>query len=250
MTRRERLLAKLEKRHEWAVKRSASSSVNIQRAIDMVKCIPMGQPILIGHHSERRHRALLARSDGAMRRGSEDAAMAEHHSSKAAGLEAQIEGSIFSDDPDAVDALNARIAELEAKREGMKKANAAYRKGGAAGLREVMGEEAVAAFARLQATCPYERAPFPSYSLSNLSGNIARLRKRLEQVTVRAQRMEKAATAQDGVIVEGTGVYVRITFAEKPSRDILSALRAADFRWGGGSWTGERAKIPAGIQAA
>ena len=38
-----------------------------------------------------------------------------------------------------------------------------------------------------------------------------------------------------------------MTFAEKPERTILDALRAAGFRWGGGAWIGERAKLPEGV---
>ena len=41
--------------------------------------------------------------------------------------------------------------------------------------------------------------------------------------------------------------YVRVTFAEKPARTTLDALKAAGFTWGGGSWVGARAKLPAEI---
>src|SRR5690606_1472040 len=46
--------------------------------------------------------------------------------------------------------------------------------------------------------------------------------------------------------IEG-GDWVRVTFAEKPERSVLSALKAAGFRWRGGSWIGERAKLPAEV---
>lgn len=60
MTRRERLERKLELRREWAEKREAKAAAAFQASHDMVSVIPMGQPILIGHHSENGHRALLA----------------------------------------------------------------------------------------------------------------------------------------------------------------------------------------------
>lgn len=244
MTRRERLLAKLEKRRQWAEGRRADSSANITRAIEMVKCIPMGQPILIGHHSERRHRRLLEKSDNAMRRGSESAQMAEHHESKAFGLAHALDSSIFSDDTDALDQLAARIAELEKRRDDMKRANKAYKAGGVQAMRDAVGLDLAAKGEATLRVCPYEKVPFPSYSLSNLGANIRRLKLRVEEVTKRNARQEKAKAA-GGVVVEGTGQYVRVTFAEKPSRDTLNSLRDAGFRWGGGSWTGERAKLPA-----
>jgi hypothetical protein len=40
---------------------------------------------------------------------------------------------------------------------------------------------------------------------------------------------------------------VRITFAEKPERAVLDALKAAGFRWGNGSWVGRRDAIPAEV---
>jgi DNA repair exonuclease SbcCD ATPase subunit len=104
-------------------------------------------------------------------------------SSSADEIERQAEHAIYRDDPDALERLRERIAELEAKREQMKARNAAYRKAHAAELRELT---------------PYGRnqaVPHPSYELQNLGGNISRLRKRLELVPV-----QQANAARDRVI--------------------------------------------------
>ena len=56
-----------------------------------------------------------------------------------------------------------------------------------------------------------------------------------------------------GIVIEeigSLGDYARVTFAEKPEREILDALRAAGFSWGGGSWTGSKAKLPESVKAA
>lgn len=128
MTRRERLEAKLEKRRQWAESRKADAASRFERAHAATAMIPMGQPILVGHHSEKRHRAAIAKSDTNMRKGWESSKMADHHTEKAAGLELQLDASIFSDDPDAIEAIEARIAELEAKRDEWKRLNAWHRK--------------------------------------------------------------------------------------------------------------------------
>lgn len=58
------------------------------------------------------------------------------------------------------------------------------------------------------------------------------------------QERSKAAEESGGVVIEGDA-YVRVTFAEKPERPTLSALKAAGFRWSGGSWMGYRKNLPA-----
>lgn len=40
-----------------------------------------------------------------------------------------------------------------------------------------------------------------------------------------------------------------ITFAEKPEREVIDALKAAGFRWGAGSWAGYGDTLPAQVRA-
>lgn len=247
-TRRERLEARLERRREWAASREAKARAGFDRAHGALDGIPPGQPILVGHHSERRHRAALERHDNAMRSAYESAEMAKHHASKAGGLEDQLERSIFSDDPDAVEALRAKVADLRAQRERMTLVNKLYRKGDAAGLAE-LGLDLDKLRAQVaHVGLSFVRAPYEGYQLSNLGANIRRLEQRIADVQRRQARTEAAEQAPGGVVVEG-GDYVRVTFAEKPARSVLDALRAADFRWSGGSWVGQRAKLPAEVVA-
>ena len=179
MTRRERLERKLEKRREWANKRTAESSRRFDTAHNLVKDIPMGQPILVGHHSEKRHRRTLERHDQNMRKGFEASEMASHHTSKAGGLESMLDNSIFSDDPDALDRLEERIQELEALREFKKKANSAFKKAkgqpgwaNGLGLAEDEARKLENQISNTMALMPYINVPFPSYNLTNLGANI------------------------------------------------------------------------------
>ena len=246
MTRRERLEAKREKREEWAAKRSAKAEQRFAAADRAVDGIPFGQPILVGHHSERRHRAAIDRMARNMDAGVESQKMAAHHSQKADGLARQLEQSIFSDDPDAIEAIEARVADLRAERDRMKASNAAFKKGDAtwAAHLGITPGQAAKRRANIDAGYSWMRKPHPAYEITNLGANIRRLEKRIETIRCQQSRSEKAEQA-GGVVIEGDE-WVRITFAEKPSREILSDLRAAGFRWGQGSWTGPRAKLPAG----
>lgn len=178
MTRRERLERKAEKRREWADGRRAKASASFSNARKATEHIPFGQPILVGHHSERRHRNNLAKSDSAMRAGCESLGIAEAHTSKADGLEAQLERTIYSDDADAIERLQEKIEGLEAERDEMKRLNALFRKGG----REALSEKIRVGWDRLVKCCPYEKVPFPAYALSNSGAEIRRCKKRIENL--------------------------------------------------------------------
>jgi hypothetical protein len=62
----------------------AGADAEWAKAKGILDVIPPGQPILAGHHSERRHRGDLARVDRAMRRSIDAQADAERHESRAA----------------------------------------------------------------------------------------------------------------------------------------------------------------------
>ena len=276
MTRRERKEARLARRLDWAQGRDAKAAAGFKKAETLASGIPLGQPILLGHHSEKRHRADLARIDGGMRQGVESQDMAAKHRSVAAGIERQLDVSIFSDDADAVAALEARIAEREAQRERMKAENKAFRRGpGAyAGFLGITSEEEAQRRAEIMARYSWQRQPFAAYELANLGGRITTDRQRLASIKAQAQRSAQAEAAPGGCLVqyfpgarfvpyatpdaegrhghhvEDPRHYVTLTFAEKPDRAVLGALRAAGFLWGAGRWSGKTENLPPGIVPA
>ena len=243
MTRRERMEARLARREEWAAKAKAAADAKFAAAHRIVEGIPLGQPILVGHHSEKRHRAAIDRMARNMDAGCERSDMARTHESKAAGIEHQLATSIYSDDDDAIPALEAKITRLEAERARMREVNRLYRKGDASGL-TALGLDLEKLRAQVASVgLSFVKAPFESYQLSNIGGRISQAKKRLDWVKEQQQRAEAAQESTAGVVIEGD-TWVRVTFAEKPAREILDALKAAGFRWGGGSWCGPREKLP------
>jgi hypothetical protein len=249
MTRRERLTAKAEKRQEWAAKAEARSDAAFAGVKGIADHIPMGQPILIGHHSEGRHRRDLARIDNGMRKAVEESKLAAHHTEKAAGLEAQLETCIYSDDPDALEALEARIAELEAQRTRWKTENAAFRKGpeAFAALLGVDAEREALLRAKIMSDYSWQRQPHPAYSLQNLGANITRLKKRMEDVRIR-QGNTAFAEEKGGCVIAVRSGQAQVVFAEKPERAVLNELKEAGFRWCKGSWFGEESKLPQSVR--
>jgi len=243
MTRRERLERKLEKRGEWAQGRREKSEALSHAADPYRGDVAFNtQP---GHIPER------ARVIRALDKSHEHAQMAAHHESKAAGLAGQLDRSVFSDDLDAVVQLEARIVEREGECARVKALNVAIRREMKAGLTAGWLDR-IGATDRERAQIvgnlnDWRKQPlFPGWVLSNLRGRIAADRERIKAITSRQERTARAE-ASGGVVIEGD-VYVRVTFADKPARAIIEALKTAGFQWGGGSWIGERVKLPAEVQ--
>jgi hypothetical protein len=259
MTRRERLEAKLEKRREWAVSRDAKSTAAFDAARKISSGIPMGQPILVGHHSEKRARRDADRIFSGMSKGVEHSKMADHHRSAAAGLANALDRSIFSDDPDAVEALRAKIAGLAEERDRAKAINKEIRKGDgwqarleAAGL--ILTDAERTALLNIAKFSPYHCDKktgfpvFPSYHLTSISANIRRAEERIKEIEARNAHREKVEATEGGLLIEKiSDAYTRVTFADKPARPVLDALKAAGYFWSKGSWVGPTDKLPAEV---
>lgn len=84
-TYQERLARKAERLDSWADSRERKASDALDAAHDATAHIPMGQPILLGHHSQRAHEAALAREDRKRRDAAEHADKAEAFRRRAAG---------------------------------------------------------------------------------------------------------------------------------------------------------------------
>lgn len=239
-TRRERLERKLEKREEWSGKARARSEARFGTASRIADAIPFGQPILVGHHSEGRARRDQARIHSNMDKGVAESKLATHHASKADGIERMLDRSIFDDDPDAIEALEARIAEQEADNVRTKAINKAWKKGGADAVRAagLMTEKEIARVLHIMKLCPWMRIPCKTDTAS-----IRKDRERIKTIQARRARAERAEAA-GGVLITGED-FVNVTFSEKPAWEILSALKAAGFMWGGGCWGGYRERLPA-----
>jgi hypothetical protein len=247
MTMRERMEKRAELRREWAQKRVTKADAAFKAAKAVADRIPFGQPILVGHHSEKGARADAKRIENGMRAGIESERMAVRHERKAQAIESRLKRSIFSDDADAAENLKKRIADRERIVERMKlvnKAHAKFLKTGVMpdGVSEVEADR----IRNYVPTYSWEPHPHPPYALSNLRAQITADRKRLAHAEQMAQRAEAAQQSAGGVLIEGDQ-FVRVTFAEKPAREVLAELKANGFRWSGGGWIGYREKLPAAI---
>jgi hypothetical protein len=181
-TYRERREAKAERLRGWAGKRQTQAE-----AVFKSHEVYRGDTAF---NTQPGHIPLRARVNRQDERAYESLQKAQRMESRASGIESQLAGAIYSDDPDAIPALEARIATLEARRERIKADNAAFRQ------------------AFKESGRPKTEMPRPwaggklgghtlhaDFELKNLSGDIKRNRDRLEQLR-RAAGPRPAARAQ------------------------------------------------------
>ncbi len=182
MTYRERREAKAERLRGWAEKRAEKADSLRAATPDSIRhdWAFITQP---GHIPER---ARMNRRD---ERAMEHGAKAREMASRAAGIDAQADGAIYSDDPDAVEQLEARIAELEAERDRVKRYNATARKGEPD--YSILSEDLRGTLMQMaRAGQVNDDRAIPKYHLANLSGNINRQRKRLEGLRAAADPVD------------------------------------------------------------
>lgn len=241
--RRERFESRAEKAEQ-------ASNAAYEASRSATAGIPMGQPILVGHHSESRHRAAIARSDRAMRKSCEESDKAKHYAQKAASVGT---GGISSDDPDALDKLRAQLASIEANQERMKAANKAIRAGKtpdkqipalvALGFSEAQAEQIITPGAS-------RVVGFPSYRLANNNANATRIKKRIQGLEARRSREAVEVEAEGYRYREDTEENrVMFEFDGKPAEDVRALLKRHAFKWSPsrGAWV--RQLTNAGIYA-
>jgi hypothetical protein len=197
MTRRERLERRAERREEWADSAHRKASGRFETARHALDGIEPGQPILVGHHSEKAHRRAIERHDANLSAGFERERMAERHEQAASTLRARLDASIYSDDTDAVLALEERIRAREAEAARIKALNAAIRReqrgGFLAGWLERIGateDERRAILRNVEFDWRHEPT-FAPYVLSNLRGRIDADRKRLASIKAQEARAHR-----------------------------------------------------------
>lgn len=223
----ERQEARRERYIQRAAKARRNAAFAAQKAGEMAAVIPAGQPILVGHYSEKSDRRYRERIGQTMDKAIRLDDKADYYAEKA---ETVGRGGISSDAPDAIVLLEHKLTEREAKQARMKEINAAFRKGDAALLALGMTQ---AEIDKMRENMPsYFGQPFPSFSLSNNGAEIRRLKKRIE--TLKATALDETTrTAFDGgVIIDNAEENrLQIIFDSKPDKAVREALKGRGFHW-------------------
>ena len=204
---------------------------------------PPDQPILIGHHSEKRHRNALKKWDAAMR-----AAVSLWREAKEAerlARSASANAAIRTTDADAAELLTLRKAELESSREWMKAVNEVWRANGrprpddGSGWTRIAAamEEPLSSFDEIRRTmAKHWRAdapPFDSISVQNVGANVRRVAERIEAVEKAQTTPARPERRIADCIVRDNPDYdaVELHFRSKPPANVIALLKTHGFRW-------------------
>ncbi len=219
----------LEGRAAKALDDSAASYSASQRA---VAGIEMGQPILVGHHSEGRHRRALRMSHNAMRKSCEMASKAKELQRRA---DAVGTGGVSSDDDKAIEKLQVQLDSAVRDQDLMKSINKILRKKGT-------DEAKIAALVALKlnpADVPNLLIPdrfgelgFPSYKLTNNNANIKRIEGRIATLKAVKARSDKTVE-HDGFTYEEdvSDNRVKFIFPGKPAEAVRKKLSSNGFKY-------------------
>lgn len=260
----EKVEARLERYEELADKNARASTAAYNRSSQMASAIPFGQPILVGHHSERRDRNYRDKIWNTMGQGVKLQEKADYYKEKAAAMTSNT--AISSDDPDAIEKLEAKLARLMQNQEQMKKANAAIRK---LAKQEMALEDRAAKVAELSGINPAiarkvlepdhcRRIGYRSFELSNNNAVIRSTQQRLEQLkrqwaTVEAVGEDRTIEHADLGITEVHNYVInriQLKFPGKPEASTRDILKGRGFRWSPREGAWQRQLNANGIAAA
>lgn len=201
--------ARLESR---AARKVNESAALYDRAKEMASIIPFGQPVLLGHYSEKRDRNYRAKIGRTYAKAFDAGKEARELLARA---DAVGSGGISSDDPDAVLKLRSHLEELELRQAHMVSANKAARRAKTA-------------------------RPFECFQLTNNGANIRRIKWRIATLEQSAARETKEIAHASGArIIENVEANrVQIFFADKPPAEMRDKLKKHGFRWSpnAGAW--------------
>lgn len=230
MNRKERQGARAERYRQYAenAEKRALAAFNASNAA--VNGIPPGQPILVGHHSESAHRRALDRAHNAMGRSVRESEKASYYRQKAEAVENN--DNIYIGDDDAIERLEAKIAELSEIQEKMKATNKIIRS------KSMSDAAKVAALCKLGYSELYatrfvaNNNQFPAYSLTNNNAKINAAKKQLARAKALNDKEDKEYQISDLTIEECYSENrVRLYFPGKPEESMRIKLKRNGFRW-------------------
>lgn len=204
-----------------------AGAAEVQNGVKMLSSIPLGQPVHIGHYSEKGDRSFRRRASAKVEKGI--SLLEKAQDLQALASAAADNNAISSDDPLALKKITERISALEAKREWMKLVNQHFTKG----TLDQIGftAEQITAIEERMKVCRTDK-PYMPYTITNLGANIRRLEDRARTLMGRATRDPVEETYGGIEVVENVDLNrVQIRFPEKPEEAVRDHLSKRGFRF-------------------
>lgn len=225
----ERKAKRIETALNRAAKNEAESNQLYKTAQYMAGMIPLGQPILVGHHSEKRDRNFRNKIHNTFGKAYEKSNKAEYYEDKAEAI--AYNTAIFSDDPEALQKLKFKLKGLQELHEFMKAANKCIKKQDKTGFLALpFATEQL--WVELFTPDRFKRAGFPSFKLTNNNATIRATEKRMEELS---RKITKPVFDE---VINGVRIYenteanrLQLIFEGKPEEKIRKELKGHGFRW-------------------
>ena len=200
-----------------------------READKMAEAIPMGQPILVGHYSERADRAFRDRIDAKQHKTFDLSSKAAYYRDKAESVGT---GGISGLDPDAVAKLEKELEKRVKAQEEMKAANRAVKmkdiEKGNAKLREMGYTDSNISELRKPDFCG--RIGFPDYALQNNNASIRRIKERIAELKAQAENEMPEKENDLYRFFQADGRY-QFVFDGKPADEVRAILKGNGFKW-------------------
>lgn len=115
----ERAKAKAERYSQWAASAEKKSTQYYEASNEGRDFLALGEPIKVGHHSEKKHRALIERNWNRMGKSVAESEKAEQHESKAEYWERKAKDINLSM-PESIEYFEYKVEQAKEKHEGLK----------------------------------------------------------------------------------------------------------------------------------
>lgn len=222
----ERLKNRIENYNRLAKKHHALSDDYYKKQDDIGKRIPFGQPILVGHHSEKAARADYKKIHRYMDKSCEHEKIAKHYENRV--LSAESNNTISSDNPEAKDLLEDKVEALESFRDKAKQVNKRLRAGKTIFEMDFLTQDEKEKF------IGYLRfdGHIPTYFFSNIGAKIREAKKRKSRIES-IEKMEEKEVNWNGVrVVQSPSKNrLQLLFDGKPPQETIQNLKRWGFRW-------------------
>ncbi len=170
------------------------SQAHYERQNKISSAIPMGQPIIVRHHSEKRHRNDLKRIDNEMRKSIQESEKADYYRNKLDSIDNN--NAISSDDPKAIEKLQAKIKELE------------------------------------EAKIEVKARPHEWYELPYLNAEIRRLKDRIKEIQELEELQFEEITFTGGKAILNREINrLQLLFDTIPDEETRTILKRHGFKW-------------------
>lgn len=190
----ERRNQRIEKYKELSMKAQERSSRYSNSNANRILQIAPGQPILVGHHSEKKHRKLIKRAQDDIRKSIEEDNKSEFYKERA--IIAENSKVIYSDDPQAINKLKEKLERLENERASIK--------------------------AREHST----------WELTNIGATIRETKKRIERLEKLDNIDFKEINLENGKVIHNKEINrIQFLFDNIPDEETRKILKSHGFRW-------------------